>query len=79
MAAYRRRSRELCLVLLSGRVNIEGEGFDWQNLGDRQSVFEDKSPFAAYLPPGTVAPAGRAAPRPASRRTPDATRARPPR
>ncbi|MGK9617121.1 5-deoxy-glucuronate isomerase, partial [Salmonella enterica subsp. enterica] len=34
---------ELCLVLLSGRVTIEGEGFSWQNLGDRQSVFEDKS------------------------------------
>jgi len=47
--------KELCLVLLSGRVNIEGEGFNWQNLGDRQSVFEDKSPFAAYLPPGTTA------------------------
>lgn len=47
--------KELCLVLLSGRVNIEGEGFNWQNLGDRQSVFEDKSPFAAYLPPGTDA------------------------
>ena len=47
--------RELCLVLLSGRVTIQGDGFDWQNLGDRQSVFEDKSPFAAYLPPGTDA------------------------
>ena len=41
--------QELCLVLLSGRVTIEGDGFSWQNLGDRQSVFEDKSPFAAYL------------------------------
>jgi len=44
-------------VLLSGRVTIEGDGFSWQNLGDRQSVFEDKSPFAAYLPPGTDAQA----------------------
>ncbi|MCQ2999004.1 MULTISPECIES: 5-deoxy-glucuronate isomerase [Pseudomonas] len=47
--------KELCLVLLCGRVNIEGESFNWQNLGDRQSVFDDKSPFAAYLPPGTSA------------------------
>ena len=47
--------QELCLVLLSGRVTIEGAGFSWQNLGDRQSVFEDKSPFAAYLPLGTDA------------------------
>ncbi|HEF4758278.1 TPA: 5-deoxy-glucuronate isomerase [Pseudomonas putida] len=50
--------KELCLVLLSGRVSIKGEApglgvFDWDNIGDRQSVFEDKSPFAAYLPPGS--------------------------
>ncbi|HCS42920.1 MAG TPA: 5-deoxy-glucuronate isomerase, partial [Pseudomonas sp.] len=52
--------KELCLVLLSGRVSIKGEApgqgaFDWDNIGDRQSVFEDKSPFAAYLPPGSQA------------------------
>ena len=47
-------------MLLSGRVSIKGEApgqgaFDWDNIGDRQSVFEDKSPFAAYLPPGSQA------------------------
>ena len=52
--------KELCLVLLSGRVTIQGEApgqgaFNWDNLGDRQSVFEDKSPFAVYLPPGSQA------------------------
>jgi 5-deoxy-glucuronate isomerase len=52
--------KELCLVLLSGRISLKGEApgqgaFDWDNLGDRQSVFEDKSPFAAYLPPGSQA------------------------
>ncbi|QCY13141.1 5-deoxy-glucuronate isomerase [Pseudomonas sp. MPC6] len=52
--------KELCLVLLSGRVSIQGEApgqgtFDWDNIGDRQSVFEDKSPFAAHLPPGSQA------------------------
>ncbi|WP_323160835.1 5-deoxy-glucuronate isomerase [Pseudomonas fluorescens] len=52
--------KELCLVLLSGRIGIHGEApgqgaFNWDNLGDRQSVFEDKSPFAAYLPPGSQA------------------------
>ncbi len=50
--------KELCLVLLSGRISLKGEApgqgaFDWDNLGDRQSVFEDKSPYAAYLPPGS--------------------------
>jgi len=52
--------KELCLVLLSGRICLKGESpgqgtFDWDNLGDRQSVFEDKSPYAAYLPPGSQA------------------------
>jgi len=52
--------QELCLVLLGGRVGIKGEApgqgaFDWDNIGDRQSVFEDKSPYAVYLPPGSQA------------------------
>ncbi len=47
-------------MLLSGRISLKGEApgqgaFDWDNLGDRQSVFEDKSPYAAYLPPGSQA------------------------
>jgi len=52
--------KELCVVLLSGRIDLKGEApgqgaFNWDNLGDRQSVFEDKSPYAAYLPPGSQA------------------------
>jgi 5-deoxy-glucuronate isomerase len=52
--------QELCLVLLSGHVSLHGEApgqgvFAWNDIGDRQSVFEDKSPFAAYLPPGSQA------------------------
>ena len=51
---------ELCLVLLGGRVTVTGEepgqgAFSWENIGDRHSVFEDKSPFAVYLPPGSQA------------------------
>ena len=50
---------EVCLVLLSGRVTNKGEeprgAFRWEDIGDRTSVFEDKSPFAAYLPPGSQA------------------------
>ena len=52
--------KELCLVLLAGRVSVSGEApgqgtFSWDNIGDRQSVFEEKSPFAVYLPPGSQA------------------------
>ncbi|MGZ0785518.1 5-deoxy-glucuronate isomerase [Pseudomonas saponiphila] len=51
--------QELCLVLLSGRIDVQGQApqgaLQWSNLGDRQSVFEDKAPFAVYLPPGSQA------------------------
>ena len=52
--------KEICLVLLSGRVSVSGESpgqgsFSWENIGDRQSVFEEKSPFAVYLPPDSQA------------------------
>jgi len=49
------QDREVCIVLLSGRASIQGShsqhgAFEWANIGNRQSVFDDKSPFAAYLP-----------------------------
>ncbi|POD75675.1 5-deoxy-glucuronate isomerase [Pseudomonas syringae group genomosp. 3] len=51
---------ELCVVLLAGRASVTGEApgqeaFNWENIGDRQSVFEEKSPFAVYLPPHSQA------------------------
>lgn len=54
------QDREVCIVLLSGHASIQGRhsqhgSFDWLQIGDRQSVFDDKSPFAAYLPPHTEA------------------------
>ena len=53
-------TQELCVVLLSGRASLAGEApvqgsFNWDNLGERQSVFEDKSPWAVYLPSGSQA------------------------
>ncbi|ELS42319.1 5-deoxy-glucuronate isomerase [Pseudomonas syringae] len=51
---------ELCVVLLTGHASVSGEApgqgaFNWENIGDRQSVFEEKSPFAVYLPPHSQA------------------------
>ncbi len=51
---------ELCVVLLTGHASVSGEAlgqgaFSWENIGDRHSVFEDKSPFAVYLPPHSQA------------------------
>jgi 5-deoxy-glucuronate isomerase len=46
-------SKELCVVVLSGIVSAQTEGYDWKEIGGRMSVFEDASPYAIYLPPGT--------------------------
>ncbi|BAP41137.1 iolB protein [Pseudomonas sp. StFLB209] len=50
--------RELCVVLLLGKVTAACEHArhghqTWEHIGERQSVFEDKSPYALYLPPHT--------------------------
>jgi len=44
-------SNELCVVVLTGIVSAQTEGFDWKDIGGRMSVFEDASPYAVYLPP----------------------------
>ena len=48
--------RELCLVVLTGKVNVTvtGNQFNqtFNQLGSRDTVFEDKSPAAIYIPKG---------------------------
>jgi 5-deoxy-glucuronate isomerase len=44
-------SNELCVVVLTGIVSAQADGFDWKEIGGRKSVFEDASPYAVYLPP----------------------------
>jgi len=41
---------EQCIVVLSGVVTVEAGGRTWSGLGERNSVFEDRSPYALYLP-----------------------------
>lgn len=45
-------SRELCLVVLTGTVDVSIAGKTFANLGGRASVFEDKSPAAVFVPVG---------------------------
>ncbi len=45
-------TRELCLVVLTGSVDITVNGRTYPNLGTRNSVFEEVSPAAVYVPPG---------------------------
>ena len=45
-------ARELCIVVVAGRVGIVSGEHAWPNLGTRDSPFEDVAPHAVYLPPG---------------------------
>jgi len=45
-------TRELCLVVLTGTVDVNADGQRFAALGTRQSVFEEKSPAAVYVPAG---------------------------
>ncbi len=51
--------REHCLVVLGGVVTVQcqmsGVEQNWREIGDRKSVFDDRSPYAIYLPAGSDA------------------------
>jgi 5-deoxy-glucuronate isomerase len=44
--------RELCIVVLTGSVDIAVNGQTFANLGTRDSVFDPVSPAAIYIPAG---------------------------
>ena len=46
--------RELCIVVLTGTVTVQAGGQQWREIGHRQSVFEDRSPYAVYVPLDTA-------------------------
>jgi 5-deoxy-glucuronate isomerase len=43
--------RELCIVVVAGRVSVESGDLAWREIGGRASPFEDIAPHAVYLPP----------------------------
>jgi 5-deoxy-glucuronate isomerase len=45
-------ARELCLTVLTGQVDVMVGGQRYSGLGSRNSVFDDLSPTAVYVPPG---------------------------
>ena len=44
--------RELCLVILTGTANVQVGEQNWDDVGGRETVFEDKAPGAIYVPAG---------------------------
>ena len=47
-------TRELCLVVLTGSVDVTVNGQTFPNLGTRDSVFDPVAPAALYVPAGQV-------------------------
>jgi 5-deoxy-glucuronate isomerase len=50
--ALRTGSRELCVVVLRGTVDIAVDGVAYRAMGERTSVFDDAPPAAIYVPGG---------------------------
>jgi 5-deoxy-glucuronate isomerase len=44
--------RELCLVVLAGRVDVTVGDVPYPSLGNRDHVFDDRPPAAIYVPAG---------------------------
>jgi 5-deoxy-glucuronate isomerase len=44
-------SRELCIVVLAGYVDVRVGDWTFEELGNRDSVFDDSAPAALYVPP----------------------------
>ncbi|HET9821986.1 MAG TPA: 5-deoxy-glucuronate isomerase [Burkholderiaceae bacterium] len=45
-------SRELCLVVLAGRVDVTVDDTPYPHLGNRDRVFDERAPAALYVPSG---------------------------
>lgn len=45
------QDREVCIVLVSGKADVSSQQESWSGLGERMSVFEQKAPYAVYVPP----------------------------
>lgn len=50
--AFATGARELCITVLAGQVDVLVGEQRYSALGSRQSVFDDQSPYAVYVPPG---------------------------
>jgi 5-deoxy-glucuronate isomerase len=50
----READRESCIVVLTGTVDVRAGDLAWNGIGGRASVFDERSPHAAYVPPGVA-------------------------
>ncbi len=50
--SYYEKGKEFGLVILSGKCTVEGDGFKYENIGERETVF-DGNATAVYVPRNT--------------------------
>ncbi|HEY4137342.1 MAG TPA: 5-deoxy-glucuronate isomerase [Casimicrobiaceae bacterium] len=43
---------ELCIVVLAGTVTVKWRDQSWREIGERVDVFENRAPYAVYIPVG---------------------------
>jgi 5-deoxy-glucuronate isomerase len=46
---------ERCIVVLRGTVSVRAADSSWTEIGERESVFEERAPYAVYVPRRTAA------------------------
>lgn len=49
----REEGRETCIVILGGKANFKSGEISFDNIGERESLFDGKSPYAVYVPQNT--------------------------
>lgn len=47
---YNTEDKEVAFILLYGHCNVEFDGTKWENVGNRNSVFEDRRAESFYMP-----------------------------
>ena len=47
-----RAGEEVCIVVLAGTVSVTAASQHWPGIGERRGVFDDRAPYAVYVPEG---------------------------
>jgi 5-deoxy-glucuronate isomerase len=48
-------ARERCIVVLAGVVSVDTSAGSWHEIGARETVFDDRAPYAVYVTSGVAA------------------------
>ncbi|MFT4940932.1 MAG: 5-deoxy-glucuronate isomerase [Bermanella sp.] len=49
--SYPTGEQEVCMVIISGKADVNTKEESWQDIGSRMSVFQQQAPYSVYAPP----------------------------